>query len=254
MLLLICLSLSSCISNKKTVYLQDKSADNPVTETNSKTYNVPAYRYLIRPGDVLSVKISGLSAAEYKMHELTGDQPRTTSSQANPFLQGFQVDSAGAVDLPLLGKVVVGGLTLESARNELVSRASRIVPNPVVKLHFLNYYVTVLGEVNSPGVQLLFQSTPTLLNAIGQVNGMTSFADIRAVKVIRTIGDQTKVFNVDLTDQEVLGSENIYVYPNDIIYIRHLKIKKYASNNLPWALPALSTLAVVLTLIVTLRR
>ena len=93
----------------------------------------PAPEYRLGAGDVLEVIVFG-----------NDDLSRTTT-----------VQTTGSISLPLLGEVPVAGLTVAEAKQKLTSLLARdFLVNPQVEMKIKEYqsqFVTVLGEVNSPG-------------------------------------------------------------------------------------------------------
>ena len=93
----------------------------------------PAPEYRLGAGDVLEVIVFGND-------ELT----RTTT-----------VQTTGSISLELLGEVPVAGLTVSETKQKLTSLLARdFLVNPQVDVKIKEYqsqFVTVLGEVNSPG-------------------------------------------------------------------------------------------------------
>jgi len=93
----------------------------------------PAPEYRLGAGDVLEVIVFG-----------NDDLSRTTT-----------VQTTGSISLPLLGEVPVAGLTVSEAKQKLTSLLARdYLVNPQVDVKVKEYqsqFVTVLGEVNSPG-------------------------------------------------------------------------------------------------------
>ena len=115
----------------------------------------------IEPGDLLSVNVY--------------DTPEFTNS--------YRVDPAGDLTIPLCGKVNVRGLTLPEAakRLEAALKDGQILTDPQVNVDVQQYggqYVTVLGEVFSPGRVALI--APTMLGEIlAEAGGVTSLAGAR---------------------------------------------------------------------------
>jgi polysaccharide export outer membrane protein len=115
----------------------------------------------IEPGDLLSVSVY--------------DNPEFTNS--------YRVDPAGDLTLPLCGKVNLRGLTMPEAakRLEAALKDGQILLRPQVNVDVVQYagkYVTVMGEVVSPGRVALIAPT-TLDEVIAEVGGMTPLAGAR---------------------------------------------------------------------------
>jgi polysaccharide export outer membrane protein len=110
--------------------------------------------YRVGAGDVIDVTVLG-----------NQDLSRSASVQTN-----------GSVVLPLLGEVKVVALTVAEIKNKLTSLLARdYLVNPHVEVHVKEYasqFVTVLGEVNTPGRRPLRGRT-RLLDVLLDVGGFT---------------------------------------------------------------------------------
>ena len=56
------------------------------------------------------------------------------------------------IELPLIGKIKVMGLSTSIARDTLTARLEKYLQYPSVRIYIENFRVTILGEVNRPGV------------------------------------------------------------------------------------------------------
>ena len=148
----------------------------------------------IAPGDMLSVSV-------YDNPELTGP---------------YRVDSEGDLNIPLCGKVNLRGLTMTEAakRIEAAFRDGQILNQPQVNVDVVQYagqFVTVMGEVASPGRVALI--TPTRLgDVLAQAGGVTQLAGAH-IK-IRHGGDDAAL------DMEVPYSRNQGNRETDAILVR----------------------------------
>ena len=114
----------------------------------------PAPEYRLGAGDVLDVIVFG-----------NDDLSRTTT-----------VQTTGSISLPLLGEVPVAGLTVSEAKQKLTSLLARdYLVNPQIDVKVKEYqsqFVTVLGEVNSPGRKGLRGRT-RLIDVLVDAGGFT---------------------------------------------------------------------------------
>jgi polysaccharide export outer membrane protein len=100
----------------------------------------------------------------------------------------FRIDSAGDVDLPLLGKVHAAGLTLEQLQVDLAERLKTIVRNPQVVVsvtQFRSEPIFFVGAFKNPGIYPL-QGRRTLVEMLTQIGGLSPTAS-RRIKVTRRL-------------------------------------------------------------------
>ena len=214
--------LSSCITNRNLEYINTEN-------TKVKSTN---YEYVIQKEDLLSVQISSTTKSSYDFFNLK----ETSNPQLlahNPYLYGYLVKSDGIVHLPMIGSVKVEGFTISEVENVIEQIASTYFKDPIVKINIINFKVSILGEVNSPGEYNIVRSNQNILHLLGKSQDLTEFANRKRVKVIRKNGvESTRVIYLDLTDPKLLNNKNIYLHPQDIVYIEPLKKKFYSVKNL----------------------
>ena len=214
--------LSSCITNRNLEYINTEN-------TKVKSTN---YEYVIQKEDLLSVQISSTTKSNYDFFNLQ----ETSNPQLmahNPYLYGYLVKLDGIVHLPMIGSVKVEGFTLSEVENVIEQIASTYFKDPIVKVNILNFKVSILGEVNSPGEYNIIRSNQNILHLLGKSQDLTEFANRKRVKVIRKNGvESTRIIYLDLTDPKLLNNKNIYLHPQDIVYIEPLKKKFYSVKNL----------------------
>src|SRR5690606_14885191 len=136
--LMLLVLLVACGPPRNITYLSNLES-SAATETVGDAY--PGI--IIRPGDILNITVTSLSIesnALFNSHNATGDTE----------FAGYQVDEKGFIDFPLIGPVEVANHTKAQVRDILVAKLNEHVKNPIVNIRFLNFKVTVLGEVNNP--------------------------------------------------------------------------------------------------------
>lgn len=113
----------------------------------------------------------------------------------------LQVDAAGNVVFPLIGKVRAGGRTASDFANEIAARlGQRYLVNPRVSVFIVSSVsqtVTVEGNVTEPGVYEI-RGSATLLTALARAKSTTRVARLDEVVIFRTINGQRTgaVFNL----------------------------------------------------------
>jgi len=144
------------------------------------------------------------------------------------------IDMEGNIDVPQLGKIAVGGLTLNEAEKLIAEKLTAYINDPIVVVKVLNREVTVLGEVRTPGNFTLEKERNTLLELIGKAEGFEGYANLKKVSIMRN-DDQLVV---DLTEMTELQKMNLIVQNGDVIYIPSRKGKvldKKAPTLIPFA-------------------
>lgn len=140
----------------------------------------------------------------------------------------YQVLVDGTINMPLIGKVSVLGLTIDQTANQLRRAYQPYLQRPelltVKLLGTRPLQIGIAGEVNRPGSYTIPISTdaevklPTLTLAIQLGGGITQAADIRCIVLTRPqIGRVT----IDLTDLVQLGdlSKDITLRDGDTIFV-----------------------------------
>lgn len=141
-----------------------------------------------------------------------------------PDLSGVEkVNSRGFINMPLIGMVMVAGLTGEQAEQLIADKLRKnYLQDPQVNIDIQDYVsqqVTVLGSVKSPGVYPLRGPT-TLLQVIALAGGPVSIADVDSILVFRA-NDKGEVIGYvvnlgeiqtgEKKDPKVVGNDRIVV-------------------------------------------
>ncbi|RUT77888.1 polysaccharide biosynthesis/export family protein [Ancylomarina longa] len=252
MMLLIVGSLISCRSKQDLVYLQDVSAEVLAPEY---TVEIPTYR--IKTNDNLFVSIKSLNPEVNQLYNpaqtISGQQgsQQLYSNLSDQYLNGYLVDTKGNISLPILGEIGVAGLSQSDAETKVQERANEYLKDATVKVKLLNFKVSVMGEVTTPGVYYNYNSSLTVLEAISMANGITNYAKINRVLVMRSTDNQSKMFRIDLSNKSFLKSDAFFLQPNDVVYIEPARIKSTDMNSAVYSilLSTISTAVLITSLI-----
>jgi polysaccharide export outer membrane protein len=90
---------------------------------------------------------------------------------------------------------------------------------PSVIVRFLNFKVSVLGEVNSPGTFTLPTERVTILEAIGLSGDITDFGRKNTVMVVRENNGQIERGTIDLTSSSMFSSPYYRLQQNDVVFV-----------------------------------
>ena len=242
------MALSSCESYKQMVILKDAPLNQMIKQLPLKETE-----HILKPGDVLYVNITTMNP---DLNAILNPQQGTNASissqlynsPTSAYLNGYQVDSAGYIILPMLGKVKVGGVPLPKVQSVVQQRADRFIKNAVVNVKMLNFKVTVMGEVNRQGVYYNPENTLTVLQAIAMAGGNTNTAAIKNVVVIRNFPGGNKVYKLDLRSDKAYNSPGFYLQPNDYVFVHPNKNKNLQINGQAFSL-FFSSVSILITVL-----
>ncbi len=143
------------------------------------------------------------------------------------------VDVTGHINLPLVKRIYVSGLTINELSFLLQKKYAEFVNNPAIEVSINRYRplnLFIKGEVNNPGLHIMNyernKTFITLFEALQEAEGITNNADLTNIQVIRkdTIsnGGGSKVTNLNLLDYINTGNneQNIRLFSDDIILIK----------------------------------
>ncbi len=209
--------------------------------------------YRIKVNDNLFVSIL---SSNLDMNEIYNPSTAGTNRSINniwqtlpgQFLYGYLVDSDGTVDLPGLGKIEVVGLTLDECEAKIKSKAEEYLKEVTAKVRLLSYKITVMGEINSPGVYYNYNPEFTILDALSSAGGLTSSARLDKVLVLRRTDDGSKTITLNLRSQTSLASEAYFLEPNDVVVVSPARYKN-AQLGLPFYTALLSTITTFLLIL-----
>jgi polysaccharide export outer membrane protein len=230
------------VSQKKVVYFQ---GEIPPLNTDS------IYRIRIYAGDLLSINVFTINYEAYPYLSPTTDH--SSSDIRSAYEKGYVVNENGEIKLPLIGTVLLKGLTISEATRLIEEKFREFIQDPIVTLKKLNFKITILGEVNRPGTYQIMNEKASLPEALGLAGDLSQFADRKALRIIREENMQRKDFFVDLTKASSLSSETYYLHPDDIIYVQPVKRRAFQNINPSVTLftSILTSAVVVMTFILT---
>lgn len=239
-------SIISCVSSKKVAYFTDVSDSTLIA---SKAGLEP----LIQKKDILSISISSLSN-EATIIFNTPNQPASPTGSVNNSSQtaGYLVSQEGNIKFPILGNIPAVGLTQKQLEDNITKLLldKKLLFDPIVTARFLNFRVTVLGEVNRPGVVLVPNEQISILEAIGQAGDLTIFGLRNNVILIRQEGPDKLVKRINLNSSQILQSPYFFLKSNDVIYVEPGKAKVASRSPFQQQLPVIfSGLSLVIILL-----
>lgn len=230
--LVLIIFFSSCRSTKSVQYFQDISVKNAPTDIEVAAYKEP----VIQANDILNINVgtADAEATQSINSRNVGSQQAVTNAATGTLNAGtgYLIDKEGNVDIPILGRAKLAGLTTSQARDIIREKAAKAFNNPVVDVRFSNFKITLLGEVNRPATYILPNEHVTLLDAIGYAGDLTIYGKRENILLIRKNEQGASVsVRMDLTRKDLLNSPYFYLKQNDMIYIEPAKTKMLNMDN-----------------------
>jgi polysaccharide biosynthesis/export protein len=238
--------LHGCIPYEKLVNFNDGTP----TELLQAQYIPEVKKILIQTDDILSITVSTFDSLTAK---LFNNPVRPAGSDGSFIGQGYLVDVDGFIEFPVLGKIKLKGLTREEAKNHIKSKLLTYLREPVVEVRFLNLHVSVMGEVQRPGLYTFPDEHFTVLEAITLAGDLTNLADRENIVVIREFDKVREFGKVDLSSIRAFESNYFYLAQNDIVYVKPLEQKTKVIQDPVARISAIASIVVSMaTLIVAL--
>ena len=218
--------LCSCGSTKNVAYL--KNSDYVDLSQSQYLYDAK-----IMPKDVLSITVTTVNPAAAAPFNLSVYSSLSGSANAtmygNHVLQSYLVDNRGDIEFPVLGRIHVGGLTksqCEQMINDSIRPYMNASEKPVVTVRMANYKISVLGEVNRPGMYTVGNEKINILEALAQAGDLSIYGRRDGVKLIREDEKGGKqIHTLNLNDAGLINSPYYYLQQNDIVYVEPNKVK-----------------------------
>jgi polysaccharide export outer membrane protein len=130
----------------------------------------------------------------------------------------------GKISLPLLHDIQAAGLTPMQLRDKIAAALGEFMPNPEVAVTVTDvrsYRVSVLGEVQKPGV-LQLKADTTVLEAIALAGGFRDFASPGKIMILRkdTNGATHKIpFNYNRVVKDNRSQDNVTLKSGDVVVV-----------------------------------
>jgi polysaccharide biosynthesis/export protein len=224
-------SMMSCGSVRELQYLQ-----GDIDTAKFQNYEIPETK--IQEGDLLNIIVfSDNSEATIPFNLAAGNahsgvtgvlqEASTPSPVAGP---GYLVDSKGTINFPVVGTLHVGGLTKLQLTSLLTERLKPYLSNPYYSIRFMNFKVTVIGEVTKPGMYTIPAERVNVLEAIGLAGDLTYFGKRENVLVMRETNGKRQFGRINLQDPNLFQSPYYFLQQNDVVLVDMSK-RKVAAND-----------------------
>jgi polysaccharide biosynthesis/export protein len=226
--------LISCTGPNKMAYLRDM-AD---TTRGSLSAAISNFETPIQKNDQLWITIGGTNMEDLVLLNsasgiIQGSNITPTTAGTNAPVMGYLVESDGTIKLPYLDKVKAEGLSRLQLESLIAEKMKEYTKNPVVNVRFLNYRVTVMGAVNTPGSFSLPTERVTVLDALGLAGDLTVFGVRETVLVIREENGVRSFGRINLASKSLFNSPYYYLKTNDIVYVEASRASSINQERIP---------------------
>jgi len=233
----------SCTSTRKTVYFYN-------VQDTTFLQRGPEIQTPIQENDILSISISSLNfEASAIFNPPNNNNIRSTTVTGNNTEPGgYLVNADGMIQLPVLGSVKAAGLTKKELKDNITNMilSKKLLVDPLVEIRFLNFEVTVIGEVAHPTVITVPSEKISLIKAIGLAGDLTIYGKRENVLLIREEDGIKKTRHINLNSSNFFNSPYYYLKPNDVVYVEPNKAKiASASRTQQWLPIILSSLSII---------
>jgi polysaccharide export outer membrane protein len=211
------LALGAIILSPIAAAAQGPRATTPAPAPAPRTASAPAPAPAARSTTALSSP--GWTEQEYRLG--SGDKLRIEVYGQSQLSQSLQIRPDGKITLPLVGDVGATGRTSNELRDSIATSLKEYVNNPVVTVIVMeatSAQIHVMGEVSSPGTQVLTGPT-TVLQALAQAGGFKEFAKRGDIRILRKTSTGVRTIDYDYKQAVKGRTEPVFLQPGDTVVV-----------------------------------
>jgi len=134
-------------------------------------------------------------------------------------LRRYLIQETGYVNLPMVGKTQLAGLTVYQADSLLASKFSKFYKEPYTITRYINKRVMVMGAMGNKVITLTNENM-TLLEVLTLAGNFDNNTRANKIRLIRNASTGTPIMkNIDLSTWEGLKNAELIIQPNDVVYV-----------------------------------
>jgi polysaccharide biosynthesis/export protein len=221
-IILLCVFIVSCKTQQGTSYYYIPDVKDSTAKQVVKDFDP-----VIQKNDLLSIQVysASLDPRVDQLYNLNTTGNGSSSSGSSGTLSGFLVDETGDIEYPRIGRIHVEGLTKKQVSEIIRQKFSKELNDPSVVIRFLNFRITMLGEVGHAGTITIPYEKVTILEAIGMAGDIPLTGKRNSIRIIREENGVREFGSIDLTSKSLFQSPYFYLKQNDIIIVDPTKVK-----------------------------
>jgi polysaccharide biosynthesis/export protein len=182
------------------------------TDTSTSELVTP---YKIHANDWLEMHI--FSNDGFRLVDVTPSNISSTTSTQEVY---YIVEENGEVKLPVIGRVLLKGLSIKDGEDLLEDKYTFYYKDPFVILRVVNRQAIVFSSDGGKGTVIeLKNDHTTLFEALALAGGVSEYSKSKSIKIIRGNPKNPEVYFADASTLEGLRNSTLQIYPNDIIYL-----------------------------------
>ena len=223
--------LSACKTNQKVVYLQN--AGQQISYNDTSVALIPDA--LLKVGDLLTITVNSATpeaALPFNLPLIPTMGGMNSYSQSNASasaggigsgsLQNYLINNRGEINFPVIGKIHALGMSKIELSDYIEKQIypRYIKEEPIINIRFANFKVSVLGEVNKPGICNIDNEQVSILEAIALSGDLTIYGRRDNILLIRENNGKRITVRIDLRDKRLIESPYYFLQQNDILYVQ----------------------------------
>jgi len=209
---------TACTSSKKYDYFQANY--NSKDKSTLLPFEVAiAPVHIIDIGDVIEINY-------YTPDEINQSILNTSDeSEKKSKINLFTVNSDGYIEIPLIGSCKVIGSNIDEVKDTVSTRISKYFNISYIQVKLYSFKINVIGEVTNPGIKNIQSNEINIIQALSISGDITQYGNKREVVLLRKENGKYRIFEIDMTDLNIIKSESFYLKSNDTIYIKPVRSK-----------------------------
>jgi polysaccharide export outer membrane protein len=247
--------LTSCGVNSNMMFKEPVKDEKAVNSDSIPL--IPSGEYTISVNDNLTFTLSTNEGAQIiegisGIGSVKGGQ----AQGQNRNMMGYLVRKDGKVELPVVGKIHVEGLTIEQCEDTLENIFSEEYIDPFVQVRVTNRRAIIFpGSGSDAKVVSLDNPNTTLMEVIANAGGIPDRGKANSIKIMRKLETgEREIYRVDLSKIEGLKFADMIIQSNDYIYVDpRPELAKEIRDEIVPVFSLFSTVLVIFTAVMSLK-
>lgn len=246
--------VSSCSPDKRLYSyfrdVSDSAKDLTILDTSYKALT-------IKVDDLLQINVSSPNPDANAFFTTPGSNINTINNPAGstPTPNTYLVDKEGGIDMPIVGRIMLLGLSTVEAKDLIRNKLLTYLKDPIVNVRLQNFKITVLGEVEKPSNFIITNERVSIIDALGMAGDLTIFGKRDNILLIREKDGKKVINRLNLNKSGLFTSPYYYLQQNDIVYVEPNKTKIINSDrttirNITITTSLLSLVTILLTRVI----